>query len=515
MKKIRVIKKLIAVILVVLTMISVFSIVGSATSKSASEALSWVKSQVGKSLDSDGYPSGQPYQCVDLIVLYYRYLGATSPGGNGCDYAWNALPSGWTRVQGGTPQPGDILVYSGNSSNPYGHVAIYESDRSHYHQNFDTNPRVQQVTYRYNSLGNPYWGYIRPNWSSSSSSTSFFTSVWAEGIGNTDATIRATTNLTYVQQTGFYIGTSTSNMTRKIEDTYANVLNAWFVMSEYGITLKPATTYYYKLFIIVDGQEYCTEVKSFKTTGSIYTISYNANGGSGAPSSQNKTTGQSVNLSSTKPTRSGYTFKCWNTKADGSGTNYYSGSAYSADVNVTLYAQWIKDAQQYKITYNANGGSSIVPYEYVEEGKSTTLTTPFKYFKINYDANGGTNAPSANSLSVDCLGWSANSNATSATYRCGASYKPTSNVTLYAVWKDSVQTKLSSQKPVREGYTFLGWSEDPNATEADLSAGETVNVMGDGTLYAVWGTENNNTKIGYSWWEWIIIIVFFGWIWYI
>lgn len=245
-----------------------------------------------------------------------------------------------------------------------------------------------------------------------------------------------------------------------------------------------------------------------------HTITYNPNGGSGAPSSQTKTTGQSITLSSTKPTRSGYTFKCWNTKADGTGTNYYSGGSYSADANLTLYAQWTENTTtQFKVTYNANGGTSILQYEYAEEGSTITLTTPFKYFKLNYDANGGTNAPSTSSLSVDCLGWASSSTATSAAYKCGASYMPTSNVTLYAVWKNSVRTNLSSQKPVREGYTFLGWALDPNASEAQFSAGETVDVSGDATLYAVWGTES--AKTGYSFWEWIIIIVFFGWIWYV
>lgn len=56
--------------------------------------------------------------------------------------ATNSLPSGWTRVQGGTPQTGDILVYSGNSQNPYGHVTIYKSDYVTYHQNFNDNPTV-------------------------------------------------------------------------------------------------------------------------------------------------------------------------------------------------------------------------------------------------------------------------------------------------------------------------------------------------------------------------------------
>ena len=114
---------------------------------SADDAVNWVKSQVGKGLDYDGVYGNQ---CVDLICYYYRYLGQTSPGGNGCDYAWNALPSGWQRLQGVQPQKGDILVYSGNSSNPYGHVAIYAADRETYHQNFNSHPYVEKVTYRYN-----------------------------------------------------------------------------------------------------------------------------------------------------------------------------------------------------------------------------------------------------------------------------------------------------------------------------------------------------------------------------
>lgn len=346
-----------------------------------------------------------------------------------------------------------------------------------------------------------------------SSSSSYFTDLWVEGITKTDATIYATTNLTYVQRTGFYIGTSTSNMTRKIEDTYANVLKAWFTMSDCGVTLSPGTKYYYKIFIIVNGQEYCTEAKSFTTKSETYTVSYNANGGSGAPSSQTKTTGQSIALSSTKPIRSGYTFKCWNTKADGTGTNYYPGGTYSANANVTLYAQWTANKKNFKVTYNANGGSSIIPYEYVEEGKTVALTTPFKNFKITYNANGGSNAPSATNVSVNCLGWSLSSTATTATYTCGSSYKPTSDVTLYAVWEKTGTVNLDSGTPTRDGYYFLGWSEDPNATKADFAPDETVNASGNATLYAVWGTEPANT--GYTWWEWIIIIVFFGWIWYV
>ena len=74
-----------------------------------------------------------------------------------------------------------------------------------------------------------------------------------------------------------------------------------------------------------------------------HTVTYNANGGTGAPESFQKCTWTSKWISSTVPTRTGYTFKNWNTKKDGSGTAYDPGQNYAPDQNggtVTMYAQW-------------------------------------------------------------------------------------------------------------------------------------------------------------------------------
>ena len=71
-----------------------------------------------------------------------------------------------------------------------------------------------------------------------------------------------------------------------------------------------------------------------------YTVSYSANGGTGAPGSQTKTYGVNLTLSIVVPTRTGYTFNGWNTKADGSGTAYAAGGIYTANAAATLYAQW-------------------------------------------------------------------------------------------------------------------------------------------------------------------------------
>lgn len=86
-----------------------------------------------------------------------------------------------------------------------------------------------------------------------------------------------------------------------------------------------------------------------------YTISYNANGGSNAPANQSKPRDGSINLSSSKPTRTGYTFVSWNTKSDGSGTTYKAGASYNSNADLTLYAQWRVNKVYIKL--NANGGS--------------------------------------------------------------------------------------------------------------------------------------------------------------
>jgi uncharacterized repeat protein (TIGR02543 family) len=147
-----------------------------------------------------------------------------------------------------------------------------------------------------------------------------------------------------------------------------------------------------------------------------YNVSYYANGGSGAPSTQTKYYGTSLKLSSTKPTRSGYTFKSWNTKADGSGTSYSPGATYSANAALSLYAQW--SINRYTITYNANEGTNAPSATTGNYGTTVTLSTT-EPTRVGYKF----------------LGWSKSSTATTATYKAGASYSLTASVTLYAVWQ--------------------------------------------------------------------------------
>lgn len=76
-------------------------------------------------------------------------------------------------------------------------------------------------------------------------------------------------------------------------------------------------------------------------TSQSYTLSYNANGGTGAPASQTKQHGVDITISSTKPTRAGYTFKGWASSATSATVVYNPGDTYIANVSFTLYAVWV------------------------------------------------------------------------------------------------------------------------------------------------------------------------------
>ena len=242
----------------------------STNGHTAQEALAWAKAQVGKSLDYDGVYGAQ---CVDLIKYYYDFLGCASYArGNGCDYATNALPSGWARYQGAQPQPGDILVYSGNASNPYGHVAIYEADRVTYHQNLDYNQWVVCSSYQYNRLGNPYWGVIRPDFVSAPVSATW------EGPTLTSVT---ETNATVSGKVTFGQTLKTTSAGMRLYDGSGNLITYYkpdttnytstYVTFDFNIntelyyTLSPGKTYKVQFYTVSGGREYTSSAVTFTT----------------------------------------------------------------------------------------------------------------------------------------------------------------------------------------------------------------------------------------------------------
>lgn len=207
-----------------------------------------------------------------------------------------------------------------------------------------------------------------------------------------------------------------------------------------------------------------------------YTVSYNANGGSGAPSSQSKKWGATLTLSSTTPTRTGYTFAGWNTKSDGTGTNYAKGASFTANANTTLYAKWTLNS--WTVSYNANGGSGSVSSQTKYYGQALTLASS-GFTKSYYTLDG----------------WATSASGGIA-YALGASYTGNAALSLYAHWQVNAPAAPSSVSASRvsDSSASLTWTRSAGAdttysriyVERQADGGEWVElgyVAGTATSY--------------------------------
>ncbi len=102
------------------------------------------------------------------------------------------------------------------------------------------------------------------------------------------------------------------------------------------------------------------DVAGNTTTGTVtiktkatYMVTYNNNGGTGAPPSQTKIEGTHLTLSAKKPTRVGYAFLEWKDSTVANANTYYPGSLYTKDSNLNLYALWEKGTIYFSAGYSA------------------------------------------------------------------------------------------------------------------------------------------------------------------
>lgn len=187
------------------------------------------------------------------------------------------------------------------------------------------------------------------------------------------------------------------------------------------------------------------------------TISYDGNGGTAGRTSDTVAKGSSVSLPSAS--RTNYSFDGWYTASSGGTYCGGSGSSYKVDSTQTVYAHWTRI--QYKVTYDANGGSVGTSSATVNAGDSTTLPTPSR---DGYTFNG----------------WYTSSSGGNYVGMGGSGYTPSSNITLYAHWTPRYTVS----------YNANGGNSTPTSTTVDsgttiylASAISRSNTDSTGTVY--------------------------------
>ena len=272
-----------------------------------------------------------------------------------------------------------------------------------------------------------------------------------------------------------------------------------------GCTTPTTTTHRHETYTVDTEEAYGISIPAawtptFGAYLRLVDLDYNVNGGSGlvvgsVTDLYNSTTsvidGDSLSLAN-------YHFDGWNTAANGSGTDYAAGAAFTMAANTTLYAQWAPNT--YTVQYNANGGtgttaasshtydaakaltangfsreyytfagwatsaSGLVIYTDEESvlnltgvnGDTVTLYAKWRAnrYTVQYDANGGTGTTAASSHTCD------------------------------------VPKTLTANGFSREYYTFAGWATSATGDLAYTDAGSVSNLTGVNggtvTLYAKW-----------------------------
>ena len=177
-----------------------------------------------------------------------------------------------------------------------------------------------------------------------------------------------------------------------------------------------------------------------------YYLYYDANGGEGAPSAQERTVASSVKISSTKPTRDYYTFLGWSTSKTAASATYTGGDSFTSTKadDVILYAVW---AEKLHMIFHRNqtGADTALHGEYYTKGEN------------NYFGKGTTSTSGQ-----------------------------------FGSWDYS-------------GHKLLGWSQDPNATKADYSINYVVSDTQltkwwpEAEVFAVWQPDYVYVKVDGAW----------------
>ena len=231
----------------------------------------------------------------------------------------------------------------------------------------------------------------------------------------------------------------------------------------------------------------------------VWTVRYDANGGSGTMKDSTCNKGDSITVKRCTFTADS-NFVEWNTKADGSGESYQPADELTPGGNMTLYAIWestVVDPDTWTIRYNANGGTGSMQENEYEDGTQIHIATNgFSYTGKVF------------------VSWNTAADGSGVTYNPGQLLVVTENLDLYAIWADEGVTLYtvtyhanggSGSMPsmtypqgtliniLENAFThtlnFLEWNTAADGTGTSYVPAQQVALEADLDLYAIWEVE--------------------------
>ena len=302
-------------------------------------------------------------------------------------------------------------------------------------------------------------------WEKNTYTVSYDKGTYGSGTNTTDTKIHGTT-LTLkgaiFTRTGY---TQTGWASNKAGTTLAYNLNANYTTNA-AVTLYPYWT--------ID----------------TYTVSYFDSYGATVPSAQTKTYGTNLTLSSTKPSRTGYTFSGWDTDSSADTVVYTAGATYSTDAAVTLYAVWTPNSYTYNISYQSTTGISLGTGTVTKNFGSTYSISPGESFT-------GYTTPSAKNVA-----WDSTSAKTiifeytpinyTISYTLNSGTVSTANKTSYTVETSA----FTLNNPTRKGYTFKGWSGTNLTGDSNKTVTISKGSTGNKSYTANWTINSHQFTLG-------------------
>ncbi len=310
------------------------------------------------------------------------------------------------------------------------------------------------------------------------------------------------------------------------------------------------------------GKKWTSETFQVTVVGTEYTLTFHANGGSNAPSAitvaydaENK---EVILPDQGSMRRDGYTFMGWgeteksgmaNQSNGGDVTIYPAGYTWLIEENKTLYAVWAQKNREAYYFVRLDGNIPDEPGNYGASDYTDELESMkgiVKYDTFYADTINGVNDHLGTIPSTRAIREACNAKASKIRFGDGSGYIPcqtdsefeekyyvlwyvikqsihvdgvllkknlynviynpnalegqyTGTVPIGAQYAQGIRVTVSGTDLKRDGYTFLGWSRDPYASEPEYVQGNTFAMPGENVvLYAVWRPNNNTAyKVEY------------------